>query len=139
MGQLIAVILNVMVLLLVPLGILQVHTVVQTRNELLEVSAAATKYVSNHGGMNEVLVQQEVRAFISRELAEKRMSLSEPELAVTVTRIRAADPILWSHEDEFVLQMSIPFPQFTKLIPMPAKNLKVIRQGTINVMDYDLS
>ncbi|GED72933.1 hypothetical protein BRE01_66350 [Brevibacillus reuszeri] len=139
MGQLIAVILNVMVLLVVPLGILQAHTVIQARNELLEVSAAAAKYVSNHGGMNEALIQQEVRAYISRELTEKRMSLSEPELAVTVTRIRAADPILWSHEDEFVLQMSIPFPQFTMLIPMPAKTLQVIRQGTINVMDYDLS
>ncbi|WP_289141453.1 hypothetical protein [uncultured Brevibacillus sp.] len=68
---------------------------VQTRNELLEVSAAATKYVSNH--------------------------ISGTELSVIVTRIHAADPILWSHEDEFVLQMSIPFPQFTKLIPMPAK------------------
>jgi len=138
MGQLIAVILNVMVLLVVPLGILQVHTVVQARNELLEVSAAATKYVSNHGGTSEVELQQQVRAFISRELAEKRLSLSEPELSVSITRTRSADPILLSHEDEFELQMTIPFPQFTKLIPMPAKTLQVIRQGTINVMDYDL-
>lgn len=138
MGQLIAVILNVMVLLVVPLGILQVHTVVQARNELLEVSAAATKYVSNHGGTSEVELQQQVHDFISRELAEKRLSLSESELSVSITRTRSADPILLSHEDEFVLQMTIPFPQFTKLIPMPAKTLQVIRQGTINVMDYDL-
>ncbi|MED4781240.1 hypothetical protein [Brevibacillus choshinensis] len=138
MGQLIAVILNVMVLLLVPLGILQIHTVIQAKNELLEVSAAAVKYVSNHGGVDEVTVQQEVRELISRELVEKQMSLPEPDLDVSITRTRWADPALWSHEDEFVLRMEIPYPRFTELIPMPAEKMQVTRQGTINTMDYDL-
>lgn len=138
MGQLVAVILNVMVLLLVPLGILQIHTVVQARNELLEVSAAAAKYVSNHGGASEEQVQQEVQAFVSRELAEKRFSLAESELTMSITRTRAADPLLWSHEDEFMLRMEIPFPRITELLPMPDDTLRVMRQGTINIMDYDL-
>ncbi|KQL47055.1 hypothetical protein AN963_19640 [Brevibacillus choshinensis] len=138
MGQLIAVILNVMVLLLVPLGILQIHTVIQAKNELLEVSAAAVKYVSNHGGVDEVTVQQEVLELISRELVEKQMSLPEPDLDVSITRTRWADPALWSHEDEFVLRMEIPYPRFTELIPLPAGKMQVTRQGTINTMDYDL-
>ncbi|MCC8433668.1 hypothetical protein HP567_003595 [Brevibacillus sp. M2.1A] len=138
MGQLIAVILNIMVMLLVPLGLLQVHTVVQARNELLEVSAAATKYVSNHGGTSEANLQQEVRALIARELSEKKFSIPDQDLFVSVTRTRSLDPVLWSHEDEFVVELAIPYPQFTSWIPMPADSLQVQRIGTVNIMDYDL-
>ncbi|MBH0330076.1 hypothetical protein ABH14_09725 [Brevibacillus brevis] len=138
MGQLIAVILNIMVMLLVPIGLLQVHTVVQARNELLEVSAAATKYVSNHGGTNEANLQQEVRALITRELREKKLSIPDQELFVSVTRTRSLDPVLWSHEDEFVVELAIPYPRFTSWIPMPADSLQVQRIGTVNIMDYDL-
>ncbi|MFI8715461.1 hypothetical protein [Brevibacillus brevis] len=138
MGQLIAVILNIMVMLLVPLGLLQVHTVVQARNELLEVSAAATKYVSNHGGTSEANLQQEVRALITRELREKKLSIPDQELFVSVTRTRSLDPVLWSHEDEFVVELAIPYPRFTSWIPMPADPLQVQRIGTVNIMDYDL-
>ncbi|MFF2533733.1 hypothetical protein ACFVS2_33365 [Brevibacillus sp. NPDC058079] len=138
MGQLIAVILNIMVMLLVPLGLLQVHTVVQARNELLEVSSAATKYVSNHGGTSEANLQQEVRALIASELREKKFSVSDQDLSVSVTRTRSLDPVLWSHEDEFVVELAIPYPRFTSWIPMPADSLQVQRIGTVNIMDYDL-
>jgi len=138
MGQLMAVILNVMVLLLVPLGILQVHTVVQAKNELLEVSAAAAKYVSNHGGTDEASVMYGVQEIISRELVEKQLSLSESELVVSVSRTYSADPVLWSHADEFELKLEIPYPRFTDLLPLPADRMQVIRHGTVNVMDYDL-
>lgn len=138
MGQLIAVILNIMVMLLVPLGLLQVQTVVQARNELLEVSAAATKYVSNHGGTSEANLQQGVRALIARELREKKFSIPDQELSVSVTRTRSLDPVLWSHEDEFVVELAIPYPRFTSWIPMPADSLQVQRIGTVNIMDYDL-
>ncbi|MEJ8548747.1 hypothetical protein [Brevibacillus borstelensis] len=137
MGQVIAVFLQVMVLLLVPMGILQVHTVVQTHDELLEVSAAATKYISNHGGRGDAEVLSKVRAFIAKELTEKSFSLSEEELIVRVQRSRAADPVLWSHEDEFVLQAEIPFPLFVSWFPVGEK-MKVERHGTVNMMDYDL-
>lgn len=138
MGQLIAVILNIMVMLLVPLGLLQVHTVVQARNELLEVSVAATKYVSNHGGTSEANLQQEVRALIARELREKKFSVPDQDLSVSITRTRSLDPVLWSHEDEFVVELAIPYPRFTSWIPMPADSLQVQRIGTVNIMDYDL-
>ncbi|TKI57963.1 hypothetical protein E8L90_22465 [Brevibacillus antibioticus] len=138
MGQLIAVILNIMVMLFVPLGLLQVHTVVQARNELLEVSAAATKYVSNHGGTSEANLEQEVRALIARELREKKFSVPDQDLSVSVTRTRSLDPVLWSHEDEFVVELAIPYPRFTSWIPMPADSLQVQRIGTVNIMDYDL-
>ncbi|EJL25167.1 hypothetical protein [Brevibacillus sp. BC25] len=138
MGQLIAVILNIMVMLLVPLGLLQVHTVVQARNELLEVSAAATKYVSNHGGTSEANLQKEVRALIARELREKKFSIPDQDLSVSVTLTRSLDPVLWSHEDEFVVELAIPYPRFTSWIPMPADSLQVQRIGTVNIMDYDL-
>ncbi|MFF0831240.1 hypothetical protein ACFYU8_30885 [Brevibacillus sp. NPDC003359] len=138
MGQLIAVILNIMVMLLVPLGLLQVHTVVQARNELLEVSAAVTKYVSNHGGTSEANLQQEVRALIARELTAKKFSVPDQELSVSVTRTRSLDPVLWSHEDEFVVELAIQYPRFTSWIPMPADSLQVQRTGTVNIMDYDL-
>ncbi|MGK5512118.1 hypothetical protein [Brevibacillus formosus] len=138
MGQIIAVILNIMVMLLVPLGLLQVHTVVQARNELLEVSVAATKYVSNHGGTSAANLQQEVRALIARELREKKFSIPDQELSVSVTRTRSLDPVLWSHEDEFVVELAIPYPRFTSWFPMPADSLQVQRIGTVNIMDYDL-
>ncbi|WJQ81804.1 hypothetical protein QN310_01050 [Brevibacillus brevis] len=131
-------ILNIMVMLLVPLGLLQVHTVVQAKNELLEVSAVATKYVSNHGGTSEANLQQEVRALITRELREKKLSIPDHELSVSVTRTRSLDPVLWSHEDEFVVELAIPYPRFTTWIPMPADSLQVQRIGTVNIMDYDL-
>ena len=138
MGQLIAVILSLMVLLLVPLGVLQTHVILQARNELLEVSAAAAKYVSNHGGVSDTAVLQQVRDVISRELAEKQFSLPEQKIAVTIVRTRGADPLLWSHEDEFLLRLEIPCPRFTELIPMPDRTMEVVRHGTINIMDYDL-
>lgn len=138
MGQLIAVILNIMVLLLVPLGFLQTHTVIQTRNELLEVSAAAAKYISNHGGINDAVVQQQVRAIVANELAEKQFSLSEQALTIHIVRTKIADPVLWSHEDEFELRMEIPYPRFSNYLPVPMSSMAVTRMGTINVMDYDL-
>jgi hypothetical protein len=138
MGQVVAVFLNVMVLLLVPLGILQIHTVVQTHNELLEVSAAAAKYVSNHGGGSDAEVMADVRSFVSRELAEKSFSLPDGELSVRITRTRAADPVLWSHEDEFLLQVEVPYPRLTELLPGGSGTMRVERYGTINIMDYDL-
>jgi|HigsolmetaAR205D_1030408.scaffolds.fasta_scaffold06431_4 hypothetical protein len=138
MGQLIAVMLSLMLLLTVPLGVLQTHVVLQARSELLEVSAAAVKHVSNHGGVSDVDVLQKVRDLISRELAEKQFSLSEQEIAVTVVRTRGADPVLWSHADEFLLRLEIPCPRFTPLIPVPMDSLEVTRHGTINIMDYDL-
>lgn len=138
MGQIIAVILSVMVLLLVPLGVLQTHTVLQARNELLEISAAAAKYVSNHGGTSDAAVEQQVKGIIARELSEKGFSLPEQEVAITVVRTRSADPILWSHEDEFLLRLEIPYPRFTELIPIPNQSMEVVRYGTINMMDYDL-
>ncbi|MFD2369664.1 hypothetical protein ACFSO0_06770 [Brevibacillus sp. GCM10020057] len=138
MGQLIAVILNVMVLLLLPLGILQIHTVVQAKNELLEVSAAAAKYVSNHGGANEAAIQQGVREIIANELREKQFSISESELNVSISRTLSADPVLWSHADEFELKLEVPYPCFTDLFPTPSEKLQVTRHGTVNVMDYDL-
>lgn len=138
MGQLIATILNIMVLLLVPLGLLQVHTVIQAHNELLEVSAAAVKFISNHGGTSDTVIHQEVRAFISRELVEKQLSLPDSQLTISISRTLAADSVLWSHEDEFTLRIEIPFPRFTELIPMPANTMQVMRRGTVNIMDYDL-
>lgn len=137
MGQVIAVFLQVMVLLLVPMGILQVHTVIQIHNELLEVSAAAAKYVSNHGGRGDEEVQEQVRSFLNRELAEKSFSLSEADLQITVRRTRAADPVLWSHEDEFSLQAELPFPLFVSWLSAE-KKMRVVRHGTVNRMDYDL-
>lgn len=138
MGQLIAVLLNVMVLLLVPLGVLQIHTIVQAKNELLEVSTAAAKYVSNHGGTDEAAIQQGVRDIIVHELREKQFSLPESELKVSISRTLSADPVLWSHADEFALKLEVPYPLFTDLFPIPSKKLQVTRHGTVNVMDYDL-
>ncbi|NGQ96421.1 hypothetical protein G3578_14755 [Brevibacillus sp. SYP-B805] len=138
MGQLLATIMNVMVLLMVPLGVLQAHVVLQMKSELLEISMAATKYVTNHGGKNDAEVVNQLRQFIHQELAEKSYRLDENDIRIEVARTKAADPILWSHEDEFRLRLSIPYPQLTALFPDWPQLLDVERTGTINVMDYDL-
>jgi hypothetical protein len=138
MGQLITTIMNIIVLLLVPLGVLQVHTVLQMKNELLEMSLAATKYVTNHGGMNDSDVVAQIRGFIRQEVSQKSYRLDENEIQIEVTRTKAADPMKWSHEDDFLLRMSIPYPQLTTLFPEWQRPLVVERTGTVNVMDYDL-
>ncbi|MFY0545765.1 hypothetical protein [Brevibacillus sp. H7] len=138
MGQLIATIINVMVLLLVPAGILQIHAVVQTHNELLEIGTAATKYISNNGGTNDATVEQNVRQFVHQELSNKLFQVQERDLQLTVTRTKAADPVLWSHEDEFELRLEIPFPRITGLFPDWGEPIIVVRSGTVQVMDYDL-
>jgi hypothetical protein len=138
MGQLVATILNVMLLLLVPAGILQIHTAVQAHNELLEIGTAAAKYVSNHGGISDTAVVQEVKQYVRQELADKSFHVQESDLQITVTRTKAADPIVWSHEDEFQLFLEMPFPRISALFPDWGKNISVVRFGTVQVMDYDL-
>jgi hypothetical protein len=138
MGQLISTIVNVMVFLLVPLGVLQVHTVAQVRHELLEVSAAAVKYLSNHGGTSDSEVISDIRQFVRQELSSKSFQIQESELQISVLRTKAADPHLWSHEDEFQLRMQIPYPLFTELFPVEKSTISVVRNGTVTIMDYDL-
>jgi hypothetical protein len=138
MGQIISTLLNVMVLLLVPLGVLQVHTAAQVRSELLEISAAAVKYLSNHGGTSDSEVLSDIRQFVRQELVSKSFHIPESELQISVVRTKAVDPLLWSHEDEFQLRMQIPFPLFTEMFPIEKSTISVVRKGTVNIMDYDL-
>jgi len=138
MGQLIATILNVLLLLLVPAGILQIHTAVQTHNELLEVGMAVAKHVSNHGGRSDAAVEQEVRQYVQQELADKSFQLQGSEISITVIRTKAADPVVWSHEDEFQLRLAVPFPRISSLFPDWGEPITVVRYGTVQVMDYDL-
>ncbi|GAA4721384.1 hypothetical protein [Brevibacillus fulvus] len=138
MGQLITTILSVIVLLFVPVGIVQLHIVAQMRAELHELSFATVKFISNHGGRSEAEVLESTRAFIEMELASKRYELKEDELKLAVSRTKAADEQLWSHEDEFTLRMEMPFPRMTELFPEWDKPIVIVRTGTINVMDYDL-
>lgn len=138
MGQLIATIMNVMILLLVPLGILQVHTVLQAKAELAEMSLAATKYVTNHGGRSEQEIVDGVRSFIREELKEKVYKLQEEQIGIEIIRTKGADQVVWSHEDEFRLRMTLPYPQLTTLFPEWEQEITVERTGTVNIMDYDL-
>jgi hypothetical protein len=138
MGQLIATILNVIVLLVVPLGVVQLHAVMQLRGELIDVSVAATKYISNHGGTSDADVLHNVREFIREELAGKAYHIKDSDIQLQILRTRAADQVLWSHEDEFHLRLSIPYPHIANLFVNWEKPITVERIGTINVMDYDL-
>ncbi|WP_134685201.1 hypothetical protein [Brevibacillus migulae] len=138
MGQLIATIMNVMLLLMVPLGILQAHTVLQMKSELMEISFAATKYVTNHGGRSDADILSAVRNFIHEEAEGKAYQLREDQIGIEIIRTKSADPTLWSHEDEFVLRMSMPYPKLTTLFPEWERKITTERTGTINVMDYDL-
>jgi hypothetical protein len=138
MGQLITTLVSVMILLVVPLGVVQIHTVSQMRSELIDLSLAATKYLSNHGGKGDAEVQNAVQQFVSQELASKVYRIEENELQIQVTRVHAADPTLWSHEDVFKLRLQIPYPGFTTLFSEWEAPIAIERTGTINVMDYDL-
>jgi hypothetical protein len=138
MGQLIAAIINVIVLLVVPLGVMQVHAVMQVRSELIDVSVAATKYVSNHGGTSDADVLHNVREFIREEITGKAYHLKDSDIQVQIVRTKAADQILWSHEDEFRLLLTVPYPKMTNLFLHSEQPIAVERSGTINVMDYDL-
>lgn len=138
MGQLISTILQVIVLLIVPLGVVHIHTVLQARNELLEISLGAAKYISNYGGTNDMAVHQNVRQFVTQELTSKNFHLTESDIEIAVTRTIAAEPILWSHEDEFELRLEIQTPHVSNLFPDWDEPIFVVRTGTINKMDYDL-
>ncbi|MBO8165525.1 MAG: hypothetical protein H0Z34_17755 [Brevibacillus sp.] len=137
MGQVIATLLCAVVLLVVPLGVVQVHLVMQVKSELADLSLAAAKYISNRGGLNQQDVEEAVRRFIEQELAEKPFRIEPAGVTVGVERLKAADPLLWSHEDQFRLQLGVPYPAITRLF-VGKERLAVSRYGTINVMDYDL-
>lgn len=117
---------------------MQVHTVLQMKSELLEMSLSATKYITNHGAVSEQEAIESVRVYLRNEIAEKHYRLSEEEMQISIVRTKAADELKWSHADEFSLRMSVPYPQFTSLFAAWATPLVVERSGTINVMDYDL-
>lgn len=138
MGQLIATILNIMVLLVVPLGVVQLHSVMQLRGELIDLSVATTKYISNHGGTSNEDVLHKVREFIREELSGKAYHIKDSDVQLQILRTKAADQVLWSHEDEFRLRMAIPYPNIANLFVNWEKPITVERNGTINVMDYDL-
>lgn len=137
MGQIVTSLLCAAVLLVVPLGVVQVHIVMQVRSELADISLAATKFVSNRGGIHQQDVQQAVRNFIVQELSAKGFWVEASEVKVEVDRLQAADPLLWSHEDSFRLRLGVPYPSITQLF-QERKEITVERIGTINVMDYDL-
>lgn len=138
MGQLITTIVSIMLLLLVPLGIVQVHTAIQMENELLDVSMAATKYISNRGGKNDADVQMSVVSYIQQELSQKMYHLKPQDVKLAISRTNKHHPVLWSHEDEFQISMEIPYPALTQLFASWQRPLLIVRTGTINTMDYDL-
>lgn len=138
MGQIITTIVSIMLILLVPLGIVQVHVALQMENELLDLSMAATKYVSNHGGKNDGEIERKVDTFVQQQLSQKMYRLNPQDVKMSISRIKKQDPLLWSHEDEFQLIMEIPYPSITTLFVEWQKPLHVMRIGTINTMDYDL-
>jgi hypothetical protein len=137
MGQIITSLLCAAVLLVVPLGVVQVHIVMQVRSELADISLAAAKFVSNRGGLNQQDVKQAVRQFIEQELDGKGFRIAASEVTVEIDRLRAADPLLWSHEDQFRLLLGVPYPSISNLF-QERQQITVARVGTINVMDYDL-
>ncbi|UFJ40599.1 hypothetical protein LOK74_21685 [Brevibacillus humidisoli] len=137
MGQLITTFLCVAVLLVVPLGVVQVHIVMQVQSELADISISASKYISNRGGLNQQDVEQAVRSFIEQELTGKGFRIQAADVTVEVSRLSAADPLLWSHEDQFRLLIGVPYPSITRLF-LERERITVSRIGTINVMDYDL-
>lgn len=137
MSQLIATLLSVMLLLIVPLGLVQVHTVMSAKSELLDLSLAATKFISNRGATSDGDIEHAVRSFIRQELENKAFHLDEADITITLTRNVAADPRLWSHEDVFTLRLELPYPRITNLFTK-YHAISVSRMGTVNVMDYDL-
>lgn len=138
MSQLITTIISVMLLLVVPLGVAQIHTVLQIKSECLELSFAATKFLTNHGGKNETEVLRDLKQFIAVEVRDKAYHVSSDDITISVTRIQTTFPTVWSHEDEFQLSMSIPYPVLTNLFPEWERPIETQRIGTIQVMDYDL-
>lgn len=138
MGQLITTILSVILLALVQIGVVQVHTVLQLKNELLDLSFATTKFVSNRGGRSDTDVMQAVKQFIKEEANHKLYKFKDTEIRFLIKRSHAQDRVLWSHADEFILQMELPVPVLSKLFPFYKHSIYSQRQGTINVMDYDL-
>jgi hypothetical protein len=138
MGQLITTIISILVLLCVPAGILQVHTVMQMKSELVDLSYAAAKFVSNHGGMSDTDVLRNVRSFVQTELDGKAYKLADSDITVEIVRTKGADPTLWSHADEFRLSLEMPYPKVINLFAGFEKPLRIERLGTINTMDYDL-
>ncbi len=138
MGQFITTLLSIMLLLVVPVGVAQVHTVLQMKSELQELSFAAAKFVNNHGGQNESEIETALRQFVQQELGSKTYRLKPEDVMVSVQRIVTTNPDVWSHEDEFSLQMEMPYPLLSGLFPEWARPLEIQRIGTIQVMDYDL-
>lgn len=138
MGQLFSTILVIMVLLLVPLGVVQIHVVMQMKSELLDLSVTAAKFVSNHGGTSDSQVMASLRSYLKQELANKTYRINPDDVQVQIIRTKAAEPNVWSHEDEFKLVIGIPYPRITTLFPSWERPLTTERTGTINVMDYDL-
>jgi hypothetical protein len=137
MSQLITIFLCVSILLLVPAGIVQVHTVLQMRAELQELTYAATKFVSNRGGTGDEEVFEATHHFILQELESKAYFMEQP-FTLSIHRTIIHDPAVWSHEDEFHLEMRFPTPRFLSLISFPSDVLTVSKTGTINQMNYDL-
>ncbi len=138
MGQLITTIVCVLVLLIVPLGVVQVHTVMQMRSELLELSFSTAKFISNRGGTSSDEVLLATKAFIRDELSHKAYRLEEKDVQLELVRTKAHDSTLWSHEDVFQLKMEIPYPVLTTLFSEWQHPIAVKRTGSINTMDYDL-
>ncbi len=138
MGQLVTTLLSLVVVLLVPLGVMQVHAVLQVENELIDVSLAAAKFASNRGGTSDSDMQTAVRQFIRQELAGKMTHINESDVVLTLSRVTAADPVVWSHGDEFRLRLQIPYPVITERFGEWTRPITIERVGTINVMDYDL-
>ncbi|MGD8192473.1 hypothetical protein ACQCN2_21090 [Brevibacillus ginsengisoli] len=138
MSQLITTILSVLLLLVVPLGVTQVHTVLQMKSECLELSFAATKFLSNHGGKNETEVLHDLKQFIAEEVKDKAYHVSSDDITISATRIHNTFPSLWSHEDEFRISLRMPYPILTNIFPNWERPIESRRIGTIQVMDYDL-
>nr|WP_113757586.1 hypothetical protein [Brevibacillus laterosporus] len=137
MGQLITTIVSVILLAFVQIGVVQVHTVMQLKNELLDLSFATTKFVSNRGGRSDTDVTQAVKRFIKEEVNHKPYKLKDTDIRFLIKRSHAQDRVLWSHADEFTIQMELPAPVLSKLFPFYQHSIYSQRQGTINVMDYD--
>ncbi|WP_232699085.1 hypothetical protein [Brevibacillus daliensis] len=138
MGQLITTIMSLLLLVIVQVGVVQFHLISQIKNELLDISFATATFISNRGGISEADVSQAARDFVKEELKIKSYQLDEKDLTMGISRTFAQEPVLWSHADQFELSMRVPVPFITRVFGRDSDQIYVTRNGTINVMDYDL-
>ncbi|WP_103108606.1 hypothetical protein [Brevibacillus reuszeri] len=136
MHNYIGTLLSIFVMILIPVGFVQVHVVEQVKQELREIQADAVKKIEAEGNLLPANTKPLLQAFIASEIETKKFRLDINKLKLQVSRTDGISDNALTYNDEFMSTLTY---EKLNLVAFFQSNRNFVHTmfGTMEPLPYD--